>query len=43
MWVTPYVLHFGWKHQKKHYFDFADHQWEAHFQDKVKNVAHFDK
>lgn len=32
MWVTPYVLHFGWKHQKEHFFDFAEQQWETHFQ-----------
>lgn len=32
MWVTPYVLHFGWKHQKEHFFEFTNQQWTKHFQ-----------
>ena len=42
MWVTPYVLHFGWKHQKKHYFEFADRQWATHFEDKIMMTGHVD-
>ena len=40
MWVTPYVLHFGWKHQKKYFFDFVEQQWDAQFQGKVKHIQH---
>lgn len=40
MWVTPYVLHFGWKHQKKHYFEFADREWANRFEDKMKKTDH---
>lgn len=29
MWVTPYVLHFGWMHYKKPFHDFADAVWEG--------------
>ncbi|NND70909.1 MAG: hypothetical protein HKN43_04965 [Rhodothermales bacterium] len=25
--VTPYILHFGWLHQKQPFFDFADRVW----------------
>jgi len=28
MWVTPYVLHFGWSHQKEYFNQFAEMQWE---------------
>jgi hypothetical protein len=28
IWVSPYILHFGWKHQKKYYDEFARKQWE---------------
>lgn len=28
MKVTPYCLHFGWRHQKQPFFDFADRVWE---------------
>lgn len=38
MWVTPYVLHFGWKHQKEHFFDFVEQQWETHFQGTINQV-----
>lgn len=31
MWVTPYVLHFGWKHQKDYFFNFVDHIWKKEF------------
>ncbi|MFU8812239.1 MAG: hypothetical protein ACNA78_04675 [Balneolaceae bacterium] len=27
MWVTPYVLHFGWKHQKSYFDTFVGEQW----------------
>jgi hypothetical protein len=27
MWVTPFVLHFGWMHQKRPFFEFADRTW----------------
>ena len=27
MWVTPFVLHFGWMHQKRPFFEFADRIW----------------
>jgi hypothetical protein len=27
IWVTPYVLHFGWKHQKKYYREFTEYTW----------------
>lgn len=40
MWVTPYVLHFGWKHQKEHYFEFANRQWASHFEGKIKTTGH---
>lgn len=40
MWVTPYVLHFGWKHQKEHYFEFATRQWAGHFEEKIKKSDH---
>jgi len=42
MWVTPYVLHFGWKHQKKYFFDFADRHWATHFQEKADHTEHAD-
>ena len=42
MWVTPYVLHFGWKHQKEYFFDFADEQWAAHFKEKADRTEHAD-
>ncbi|WP_069132422.1 glycosyltransferase family protein [Rhodohalobacter halophilus] len=29
MRVTPYCLHFGWYHQKKPFYDFADRVWEG--------------
>ncbi len=28
MWVTPYILHFGWKHQKKYFDRFAEQMWK---------------
>lgn len=28
MMVTPYVLHFGWKHQKEYFEHFANRQWK---------------
>lgn len=28
MWVTPYVLHFGWRHQKRYYDEFVSNEWE---------------
>ncbi len=28
MEVTPYVLHFGWLHQKQPFYDFAAREWE---------------
>ncbi len=28
IWVTPYVLHFGWKHQKQWFDAFAAREWE---------------
>lgn len=28
MWVTPYVLHFGWKHQKEYFREFTEYAWE---------------
>ncbi len=28
MKVTPYCLHFGWNHQKKPFYNFADRVWE---------------
>ena len=43
MWVTPYVLHFGWKHQKEYFFKFAKQQWAAHFKEKVNHVEHAGK
>lgn len=27
MWVTPYVLHFGWSHQKSYFNAFAEDEW----------------
>lgn len=27
MWVTPYVLHFGWQHQKKYFDMFVKREW----------------
>lgn len=29
MWVTPYVLHFGWMHHKQPFYDHADRVWES--------------
>lgn len=43
MWVTPYVLHFGWKHQKEHFFDFAEQQWETHFQGTINHTEQVSK
>lgn len=43
MWVTPYVLHFGWKHQKEHYFEFANRQWENHFEDRITKTDRADQ
>lgn len=28
MYVTPYCLHFGWLHQKKHLNDFSEKNWQ---------------
>jgi len=42
MWVTPYALHFGWKHQKEYYFDFADKHWATHFKEKADHSEHAD-
>lgn len=28
MWVTPYILHFGWGHQKKYYDEFVSNEWK---------------
>lgn len=38
MWVTPYVLHFGWSHQKEYFFEFADAHWETHFQSRIEHA-----
>lgn len=27
MTITPYVLHFGWVHQKQPFYEFAEHTW----------------
>lgn len=27
MWVTPYALHFGWKHQKQPFYDLSERIW----------------
>lgn len=43
MWVTPYVLHFGWKHQKEHYFEFADCQWKNLFEDRITQTDSVDQ
>lgn len=43
MWVTPYVLHFGWKHQKEHFFDFTEQQWETHFQNTINRSEQVSK
>lgn len=40
MWVTPYVLHFGWKHQKERYFEFVKRHWSSHFEEKIKTTDH---
>lgn len=29
MWVTPYFLHFGWKHEKHHLNRYASQEWDA--------------
>jgi len=29
MMVTPFCLHFGWMHQKKAFYDFADKTWDS--------------
>ncbi len=28
IWVTPYVLHFGWRHQKRWFDNFRDREWQ---------------
>lgn len=43
MWVTPYVLHFGWKHQKEHFFEFAEQQWTKQFEKAVDQAEHIGK
>ncbi|WP_340104850.1 hypothetical protein [Rhodohalobacter sp. 8-1] len=43
MWVTPYVLHFGWKHQKEHFFEFAEQQWSKHFQKDLDHTEQVGK
>lgn len=30
-WVTPYILHFGWGHQKKYFNEFSEREWEKFF------------
>lgn len=35
MWVTPYVLHFGWGHQKSYFNQFIDMQWEKIVHHKI--------
>ncbi|MBX7151664.1 hypothetical protein K1X84_08485 [bacterium] len=34
MKVTPYVLHFGWHHEKQPFLEFAEKQWNAMIGDK---------
>lgn len=34
MWVTPYVLHFGWKHQKEYFDLFVNKHWKTHFRNQ---------
>ncbi|MGF1669202.1 MAG: hypothetical protein ACFCU6_02040 [Balneolaceae bacterium] len=34
--VTPYVLHFGWNHQKQHFNQFAETQWRMILDSSVK-------
>lgn len=29
LWVTPYLLHFGWNHEKHHFRGFVERQWRA--------------
>ncbi len=33
LWVTPYILHFGWKHQKQWFDQFVNKEW-----DKLVNI-----
>ncbi len=28
MWVTPYIIHFGWNHEKHHFEKYASARWE---------------
>lgn len=32
MWITPYVLHFGWSHQKEHFKKFRENQWKVYME-----------
>jgi hypothetical protein len=34
MEMTPFVLHFGWLHQKKPFYDFADRTWRRLLDDR---------
>lgn len=43
MWVTPYVLHFGWKHQKHYFFEFANRHWASEFEGKMNRPSHIDQ
>ncbi len=35
MWVTPFVLHFGWLHHKQPFFDLAERIWDREIENAV--------
>jgi hypothetical protein len=35
MWVTPFILHFGWLHYKQPYYDLAERLWTREQEEKV--------
>jgi len=38
-WCTPYILHFGWSHQKSFFNAFAEREWERFKKEKVKFLS----
>ena len=38
LYVTPFVLHFGWLHYKQPFYDFAERTWDRLTQPKAKSV-----
>lgn len=42
MMVTPYILHFGWLHQKQPFYEFTERVWNRLKKDRGLNHTQFD-